>query len=92
MRDRLSLQLVLRRQKPDVIVLAVDHEVGEQVFNEFRETYQDAKWFVICGQDQVDAWNSRCSDVVTRPYEVDDLLTSIGNACQSDNQVCVPAV
>lgn len=90
-RDRLSLQLVLRRQSPDVVVIAVDHEVGQEAVGEFDETLSQFKWVAICDSQDAAAWESRCAAVVSRPYQTDDLFAAIQRASESLDQMS-PAV
>ena len=74
-RDRLSLQLVLRRNKPDAIVLAVDSELGQQLCRELRENAQaldGIRWVSIYGENQ-EVWG-HWDAVLHRPYEVSSLF------------------
>ena len=78
-RDRLSLQLVLKRHRPDVIVIAVDSELGQQVCRELREMPQSSlegiQWIGIYAQGQ-DVWG-QWDQVLHRPYAVENLFQSI---------------
>ena len=77
-RDRLSLQLVLKRNKPDAIVLAVDSELGQQVCRELRENAQafdGVRWLSIYGEHQ-EVWG-HWDAVLHRPYEVSSLFEAL---------------
>jgi len=76
-RDKLSLQLMMRRQPPDVLVLAVDSEIGQQVYRELREKSPSAsmRWVGIHaeGQELSGQWDV----VLYRPYDVETLFQSL---------------
>lgn len=74
-RDRLSFQLVLRRQPPDIAVLAFDYEIGRQVVSEFSEALDDVK--VLGIGSVVSPGDTSCQAKISRPYRVDDLFSLI---------------
>jgi DNA-binding response OmpR family regulator len=77
-RDRLSLQLVLKRQKPDVVVVALDTEVGQQVAQELLSHERELVWLGIVSQsDQADAWRDRVDEVLLRPFDTQELFNAI---------------
>ncbi|MCP4193357.1 MAG: response regulator [Planctomycetaceae bacterium] len=80
-RDRLSLQLVLKRHRPDVIVIAVDSELGQQVCRELREmpptAMEGIQWIGIYGQGQ-EVWGE-WDQVLHRPYAVENLYQAVND-------------
>lgn len=83
-RDRLSLQLVLKRQKPDVLVLALDSELGQQLLDELPrdKTYdlQDIIWLGIGGERSSDWSPSQTPGCLPRPYTLEELFEFVAAA------------
>jgi CheY-like chemotaxis protein len=84
-RDRLSLQLWLKRQRPDVLVVALDTEVGQQVAAEFKGTLNDVAWVGIQDSegDRDDQDTSHVSTRIARPYTIESLWQTL-ESCLAD--------
>ncbi len=81
-RDRLSLQLVLKRQHPDVIVVALDTEIGQQFCQEMFSQPSSLVWVgVVTDEAQADAFQDRLDGTLTRPFDVSDLINTVEQAC-----------
>jgi len=78
-RDRLSLQLLLKRQRPDVLVVALDTEVGQQILRDYRAELNDVAWI---GIDSAAAESAQAAVhlLLPRPYELADLFAAVEQA------------
>ncbi len=77
-RDRLSLQLLLKRQRPEVIVVALDSEVGQQVVEESAQALAETRWIgIVSDESEAAGVRDRCERLLTRPYSIDELFLAV---------------
>jgi CheY-like chemotaxis protein len=89
-RDRLSLQLILKRQRPDVIVVALDSEVGQQAAQELIESHANIVWIgVASNDDQALEVVEQLDGLLRRPFDAEQLFQAINQACgRRDDSAC----
>jgi CheY-like chemotaxis protein len=92
-KDRLALQMVLKREQPNVLVFSLDDDDAAQLYRELRQSEQeslaDAKWIgIVPPASESDEQPKSCAEwsermnakldaTVVRPYRPDDLLTTL---------------
>ena len=76
-RDRLSFQLLLKRQVPDVIAVAVDTEVGQQVWRDYGQQLSDVAWLALGTPGTADVSLSQAFQALERPYTIEELLEAV---------------
>jgi hypothetical protein len=92
-RDRLSLQLILKRQRPDVIVVALDTEVGQQVAQELLGSTAGAVWVGVVSEDeQAEEFVDRLDGLLGRPFDSEQLFEAIELACRRRRDSAFSAV
>jgi CheY-like chemotaxis protein len=80
-RDRLSLQLILKRQHPDIVVLALDNDLGQQVAHELTQQDLDVVCLGIVSQEgQAAPFSNRMDGLLKRPFGVNELFRAIEHA------------
>jgi DNA-binding response OmpR family regulator len=80
-RDRLSLQLVLKRQRPDVVVIALDSDAGQQVAHELAQHDDERVWVgIVSHEGQAAPLRDRLSVQLRRPYSAQELFQAIETA------------
>ncbi len=94
-RDRLSLQLVLKRHRPDVLVVSVDSEVGCRAMEEIQHLanreLSSTCWIALGPEEPAPSepsfeWSAR----LVRPYTADDLFETLERVHQQKSEpVCV---
>jgi hypothetical protein len=81
-RDRLSLQLVLKRHRPDVLAVAVDTETGCRAVAEIQSLrgseLAEAAWVALGSEEPLSGeppleWSAR----LVRPYSAEELLETL---------------
>jgi DNA-binding NarL/FixJ family response regulator len=89
-RDRLSLQLILKRQRPDVIVVALDSEIGQQAAQELIESHANIVWIgVASNDDQALEVVEQLDGLLRRPFDAEQLFQAINQACgRRDDSAC----
>ena len=87
-RDRQGWQLLLRRQCPDIDVLAIDHDDAAVLSRSIREAHDRsrARLIAVVSDDIDDQTRHRIAEVnpqaqLTRPYTVDDFCEDVETAC-----------
>jgi hypothetical protein len=92
-RDRLSLQLLLKRQHPDVLVIALDSDVGQQVAHELAQHDDVRVWVGIVSHDgQAASVRERIAAQLQRPYSPSELFEAIEQAwTRRHDAACVGA-
>jgi hypothetical protein len=94
-RDRLSLQLVLKRSRPDLFVVAMDSEVGVQVVEELMKdpSLQDVIWIGIGSTlPTIGSLSERFHTWLLRPFTPEQFQTTLADAWAHQNQPeCVSA-
>lgn len=79
-RDRLALQLLLRRSLPDVLVVALDNPEINELVQELQSSgkLEQTLWVGICGEGEAAAdENLQLAGTLTRPYSPDQLLSRL---------------
>lgn len=94
-RDRLSLQLVLKRHRPDVMVVAADSEAGCQAVREILHSrvvdLTQVAWVALGSEDALPGelsveWSAR----LPRPYAASELLETLDQIQQKEPETaCV---
>jgi hypothetical protein len=90
-RDRLALQLVLRRTSPDVILVALDCEESCKLAVELNQADKlgPVKWIGIgVHEAEADDLSARVglplSSVITRPYSLEQVVSALDAAFSKD--------
>jgi hypothetical protein len=81
-RDRLSLQLICKRQQPDVIVIALDNDLGQQIAKEMMSSSTQLVLVgVVSDDEQAEPFVDRLDGLLGRPFDAEQLFQAVETAC-----------
>ena len=91
-RDQLGLQLLLKRNKPDAVLLACDSEQFRDVAAKLRssgnEDLDGVRWVAITGDEETDIEGFDAA--IQRPYKAGDVIEALQTSTTSGQQAPQP--
>jgi AmiR/NasT family two-component response regulator len=84
---------LLKRQQPDLVVVALDSDIGQQVAQDMIAQNSQLVWLAIVSQDdEANAVRDQVDGVLVRPFTVHDLLNAIEQALDGRHEAACATV